>query len=75
MGCTRGVAAVDRVAVDQLVTPDAGVGEGSRDRAADAAGVVFDDEFAQRRERRFCRLGIIPAAPDDHQCDYAGPTR
>lgn len=49
----HGITYMYEVTVNQLVAPDPCIGEWSRNGAADATRVVFDDKFAQRGERRF----------------------
>jgi hypothetical protein len=75
MRSARRIAGVNCLTVNQLIAPHAGVREWPRDGTANATRVVPNDEFAQRREWHSCRLGIIPAASDDHYSIYAGPTR
>ena len=51
VGRGRGVARMYCVAVNQLIAPDTSIGKWSWDGTADAARIVFDDEFAQGPER------------------------
>ena len=51
VGCCRGITGVYAVAADQLIAPDAGIGERSGNRAADSTRIILDDEFTQRRQR------------------------
>jgi hypothetical protein len=53
VGCRRRIAGVNSAAVDQLIAPHPGNRERPGNRAADTAGVVFDDEFTQCRQRHF----------------------
>jgi hypothetical protein len=53
VGRCRGITGVDTVTVDQLIAPDAGIGERSGNRAAYTARIILDDEFTQCRQRYF----------------------
>jgi hypothetical protein len=53
VGCCRGITDVYAVAVDQLIAPNAGIGERSGNWAADTTRIILDDEFTQCRERCF----------------------
>lgn len=49
VGCGRRMASMNRVTVNQLIAPDASVGEWPRNGGANPAGIILDDEFAQCR--------------------------
>ena len=62
----RRIAEMNCPAVEELITPDAGIGKGSRDGTANAAGIVFDDDLPYGRQGHFGRMRVVPATSDDY---------
>src|SRR5579871_5869194 len=68
------IAGMECGSSDERLAPHSCIGKRPGERGANAAGIIADDDFSQRRKGHARRMGIVPAAPDRYQefCSLSG---